>query len=359
MTTCYAALRNALLVIPEVDERRSSADRTPSGDGASDTTTHLDGHDLEALDARDGTVCCGTFDDGLYRSEDGGETWTRASGLPDSVTSVAAGGRPGEWWAGTEPSAVYRSDDDGRTWERRPGLTDLPSASSWSFPPRPHTHHVRWIEPDPSDPDYLYVSIEAGALVRTRNGGETWEDRVPSARRDNHSLTTHPDAPGRAWAAAGDGYAETADRGEVWDRPQEGLDHRYCWSVAVDFRESQSDSRAHQNSESSGDAADPSLVLLSSARSARVAHNTDRAESYLYRRRGDDPWERLDDRGIPTGEGVLRAVLARGDEAGTFYALHNRGLYRTTDGGDSWARLDVRWADAFERQTPRGLVLGE
>ncbi|SFF84073.1 hypothetical protein SAMN04488063_0486 [Halopelagius inordinatus] len=330
MTTCYAALREALLVVRDADDTDSDLE----------TSAHLDGHDVEGIDVGDGTACCATFDDGLFRTADGGETWTRASGLPDSVTAIVAGGRPGEWWAGTEPSAVYRSGDDGRTWERRPGLTDLPSASSWSFPPRPHTHHVRWIEPDPADPDHLYVGVEAGALVRTRDGGETWEDRVPSARRDNHSLATHPDAPGRAWAAAGDGYAETADGGETWDHPHDGLDHRYCWSVAVE-------------------SADPTLVLLSSAQSARVAHNADRAESYLYRRRGDGAWERLDGRGVPTGEGVLRAVLARGDSAGVFYALHNRGLYRTADGGDSWARLGVSWSEAFERQTPRGLAVGE
>jgi photosystem II stability/assembly factor-like uncharacterized protein len=328
MTTCYVALGGALLVVRGADENPS-------------TSVRLDGRRLEAVDVSEGTACCGAFDDGLHRSGDGGETWARVPGVPDSVTSVAAGARSGEWWAGTEPSAVYRSTDDGRTWAELPGVTDLPSASSWSFPPRPHTHHVRWIEPDPTDSDRVYVSVEAGALVRTADGGETWEDRVPSARRDNHSLATHPDAPGRAWAAAGDGYAETRDGGETWEHPQEGLDHRYCWSVAVDEP-----------------AEDGALVLLSAARSARAAHTVDRAESYLYRRRGDGAWERLDGRGIPTGEGVLRTVLARADD-GTFYALNNRGLYRTGDGGDSWTGVDVRWADAFERRAPRGLALAE
>jgi photosystem II stability/assembly factor-like uncharacterized protein len=325
MATCYAALRGALLVV-----RRVRTDPTVS--------VHLDGHDVECLDAAGETVCCGTFDAGLFRSDDAGATWTHVPELPDSVTSVTTGARRGEWWAGTEPSGVYRSLDDAETWVRCDGLTDLPSSSSWAFPPRPHTHHVRWIEPDPTDPDHLYVSIEAGALVQTHDAGETWEDRVSTARRDTHSMTTHAETPGRAWAAAGDGYAETFDGGETWDYPQEGLDHRYCWSVAVDHD-------------------DPTLVLLSAARSARVAHNVDRAESYVYRRRGDGPWERLDGRGLPTGDGILRAVLARGTDGGTFYALHNRGLYRTETDGDSWSRLDVPWPDAFERQTPRGMAL--
>ena len=49
-------------------------------------------------------------------------------------------------YAGTEPSAVFRSDNGGDSWVDLAGLRALPSAATWSFPPRPHTHHVRWIE---------------------------------------------------------------------------------------------------------------------------------------------------------------------------------------------------------------------
>ncbi|MFB6154709.1 MAG: WD40/YVTN/BNR-like repeat-containing protein [Haloferacaceae archaeon] len=326
----YAALEGALLV----------AEGSP---GDWETDRRLTGHDLECVVAHSDDpdrVLCGTFESGLLRSDDGGESWNRVgeSTMAEAVMSLAVNPHdPDEWWAGTEPSAVYRSTDGGATWTECEGLTDLSSESSWSFPPRPHTHHVRWITVDPDDPAHLYVSIEAGALVQTHDRGETWEDRVASARRDNHSLTTHPEEPDRAWAAAGDGYAETADGGETWRYPQEGLDHRYCWSVAVD-------------------PADPDTVLVSSARSARTAHRPTTAESFVYRRRDGDPWRRIDG-DLPTGEGFLRAVLAAGPDGGEFYALTNRGLYRTTDAGDGWSRQSLQWEDAFENQTPSGLVV--
>ena len=50
-------------------------------------------------------------------------------------------------FAGTEPSSIYRSTDDGAMWEDLAGLRDVPSYDTWFFPPRPETHHVRWIAP--------------------------------------------------------------------------------------------------------------------------------------------------------------------------------------------------------------------
>ena len=44
-----------------------------------------------------------------------------------------------------EPSEVWRSADAGSAWEQTSRLETLSSSSEWSFPPRPDTHHVRWI----------------------------------------------------------------------------------------------------------------------------------------------------------------------------------------------------------------------
>ena len=333
MNTVYAATREGLLIV----------------DADAGTTTRasaLDGRAIECLAVHPdapGRAFVGTFDAGLYRSTDGGQGYERVDEFgSDAVTAVAvAPGDPDEVWAGTEPSRVYRSTDAGESWTGLDGLTDLDSASEWSFPPRPDTHHVRWLEPHPTDPGRWYVAIEAGALVRTEDEGETWLDRVPGARIDTHTMATHPDAPDRLLTAAGDGFAESDDAGETWELREAGLDRTYCWSVAAD-------------------AGDPDRQLLSAARSAREAHTAERAETYVYRREGDGEWERLDGRGLPLGEGVTRPALARG-APGEFLALSNRGLHRTDDAGDSWepvvAAGDDDWPEAFDSSTARGLAV--
>ncbi len=117
--------------------------------------------------------------------------------------------------------------------DREAQTTELDSAARWSFPPRPDTHHVRWLALAPDDPEQVYAAIEAGAFVRSPDGGETWVDHPDGARRDNHTLATHPDAPDRVYTAAGDGFALSTDRGAAWTHPQEGLAHRYVWGLAV------------------------------------------------------------------------------------------------------------------------------
>ncbi|WP_323172143.1 hypothetical protein [Natrialba sp. PRR66] len=309
------------------------------------TTTRLSGHKLRCVAASPDAperLFVGTFEHGLFRSTDGGETFDRLETgdvfASEAVMSLAISPHdPAVLYAGTEPSRVYRSTDGGDSWTELGGLTDLPSESEWYFPPRPHTHHVRWLEVDPFDPDRLYVGIEAGAFVYSTDGGETWHERPDGSRLDNHSLATHPDREGRLYAAAGDGYAESDDGGEHWENPQDGLGHRYCWSVVPN-------------------PADPDQVLLSSASGASTAHTASRAESYVYRRTAGASWEGLDDNGLPTGDGVVRAVFATtGDD--TVYGVNNRGLFVTDDFGDRWERVDIEWPDELEMQTPRGIAV--
>jgi len=329
----YAVMREGLLVATgEVGDWR--------------TSTRFSGQHVESVEVSEhdpDRVFVGTFGDGLHRSDDGGETFERVESdafESDQFTAVAVSPHdPDEVWAGTEPSEVYRSADGGETWTRKPGLTDLPSAEDWWFPPRPDSHRVRSFEPSRTDPDRLYAGIELGAFVVTPDRGETWSEDIPGARVDAHQIVTHPQDGDRMYVAAGHGYAESRDGGRSWTQPDDQLPEasHHLWSVAPD-------------------PGDPDTVLASTSEDAFTAH-FDEADSYVHRYRGDGEWERLDDAGIPTGEGVRAAVFAMGDAAGEVYAVNNYGVYRTTDAGDAWTALDVDWPAAFESQDPRGFAV--
>lgn len=286
---------------------------------------------------------CGTRT-GLWRSADAGRTWEPAGPGIDHprITAIAVGpadrtDRFGSVYAGTEPSAVFRSDDGGETWTDLTGLRALPSAPTWSFPPRPHTHHVRWIEADRSVADRVFVAIEAGALVRTFDGGKTWKDRVRGGPYDTHTAATHRLSPGRIYSAAGDGYFESVDAGESWRSPEDGLNHLYLVGVAVD-------------------PGDPETVVVSAADGPGVAYRAPHAEAYVYRRTGRNRWE-LAMQGLPEASGTTASRFAtHADEPGVIYAAHNRGLFRSDDAGRTWNALDFSWPHPGLADGIEGLV---
>jgi hypothetical protein len=250
-------------------------------------------------------------------------------------------------YAGTEPSALFRSEDGGETWRELKTLKELPSAPTWSFPPRPYTSHVRYIVPDPSAEGRLYVAIEAGALVRSFDGGENWEDHKFLAPIDSHTLAIHSLAPGRIYAAAGDGffkagtgYAESLDGGESWFRPDEGLRHHYLWGLAIDPVE-------------------PDTILVSASVSPERAHIPNNAESRIYRKEGSGAWREVNE-GLPEPEGTVAPVLASNTaEPHVFYSLTNKGLYQSSDAGLSWQKLEVPWHEYYLGQHQQALLVVE
>ena len=254
---------------------------------------------------------------GLWASDDGGETWQESRLAGVRISSVAVSPADPELvWAGTEPSALWRSDDGGSTWQPTSPMDELPSSSEWSFPPRPETHHARWIACHPADPDRLWVAIEAGALLRTRDGGRTWLDRTQGGPYDTHELAIHPDAPEHLRVAAGDGYYESRDGGDTWRTPEAGLEVGYLRSVAID-------------------PGDPDVVVVSAASHPHAAYGAGRSDGRVERRVGAAPWERVTD-GWPQEPSTIAPLLRPGTEAGELWAADERGVHQSRDRGASW-----------------------
>jgi photosystem II stability/assembly factor-like uncharacterized protein len=341
MTTILAGMQNSLLVL------RSSK----AGWKAHESLMGTHPESIAFDPVNPSTAYCGTFGGGIWKTADGGQNWDKIGKdfiSSTNVTSVSVSplerGTEGSnvVYAGTEPSEFYRSNDGGHSWERMISLNNLSSSQSWSFPPRPWTHHVRWIEPDVNSPGYVFVAIEAGALVQSRDGGRTWIDRVKQGPYDTHTLATHRKAPKRLYSSAGDGYFESFDYGETWNKPITGLKHHYLYGLGVDSQ-------------------DPQTVIVSASSGAWQAHYAEDAKSFIYRRSEDTSgqWE-LISKGVPEPGGTMIAILvASSKNAGEFYAVSNRGIFCSNDSGISWKALDIPWPREYHSQHPWSLAIEE
>jgi hypothetical protein len=170
----------------------------------------------------------------------------------------------------------------------------------------------------------MFVAIEAGALIRTFDGGRTWADRVPDGPYDTHTAATHRLAPGRVYSAAGDGYFESDDAGGTWTRHVDGLRHRYLVGVAVD-------------------PADPDTVIVSAAEGPWSAYSPPNAEAHVYRKTMRRFWEPAME-GLSDARGTTVSYFAtHPDEPGVVYAANNRGLCRSIDAGRTWKTLKIPW----------------
>jgi hypothetical protein len=259
-------------------------------------------------------VLAGTRGDGARISVDGGDSWERIDLPEPDVFAVAISPADGALYAGTEPSRLFVSRDGG-PWTELEALQDIPSRDRWSFPPRPWTHHVRWIAPDPQMPERLLVGIELGGLMYSDDGGASFTDHRPGAKLDTHSIAWHPSVPGRAYQAAGDGAAWSRDGGRTWEARDTGRDLRYCWALAVD-------------------PADPDRWYVSAASGPGVAHSGERAQGRLYGWEGD-AWRALP---LPT-DAMPYGLASAGGELIT--GLTDGHMLRSVDRGETWTEAEV------------------
>jgi len=147
---------------------------------------------------------------GLFRSEDGGDSWTRlTNGLPETDM-----GRPGLSVCRSQPDRVYailqgadgglyRTDNRGASWEK---LSTAVSSSMYYGQVRCH----------PTIPDRVYVL--GTRLSVSEDGGRTFrhDGAGPSVHVDHHALWINPNRPEQILLGNDGGIYQSEDDGESW-----------------------------------------------------------------------------------------------------------------------------------------------
>lgn len=150
--------------------------------------------------------------DGLWRSRNGGATWTKLTGhgLPAGPL-----GRIGVGIAPSDPERVYaviqskhgvawRSDDAGDTWHK---ISDDTLLNQRPF------YNSR-LNVDPTNPDHVYFSAEN--LIETTDGGKSYRELRGAIHQDHHGLWIARD--GKRMIDSNDGGAPISlDGGKLWD----------------------------------------------------------------------------------------------------------------------------------------------
>ncbi len=158
------------------------------------------------------TFSSGGNKDGLYRSADGGRTWSRLTGhgLPTGIT-----GRIGLAVAPSDPNRVYalieskqgilwRSDDNGATWKL--------VSSNTLVDQRPF--YFSHIEVDPRNPNHVFTA--STELAQSTDGGKTFKAIARNVHGDFHAIWIAPSDPKRVIVGEDGGYALTVNGGDTW-----------------------------------------------------------------------------------------------------------------------------------------------
>lgn len=193
------------------------------------------GHIIQhlVLDPRDRTSLVAAAKTGhlgptVFRSSDLGRSWAEASRPPafesgdvheravETVFWLSPGhaDEPGTWYAGASPQGLFHTEDGGETWRSVKGWNEHPSWPEWAEWPddgTPDGSIVHSIIVDPRNRDHLYMGLSGGGVFESTDGGRDWAplntgcamDFAPDVDaaygHDPHCVRMHPANPDRLY----------------------------------------------------------------------------------------------------------------------------------------------------------------
>jgi photosystem II stability/assembly factor-like uncharacterized protein len=321
---------------------------TPMHQGFPDTnviTLAMDPSDVLILYA--GTSHDGQGGDGLFKSTDGGVSWSRTStGLPDDADIDAIAIDP------IDPLTVYAGSSGSDLMFKS---TD--GAASWMLSDTglPDEYKIRAIAIDPATPSTIYAGLEqtyssAGGAYKSTDAGATWIPTGSVELADLHILALVID-PGRTQTvyAGAVGYAnrqgiyKTTDGGLSWTHVLDGpnvnalaMDPRHprILFAGTDTGMARStDQGNHWQGDTQGITGLPVQAVEVNPRRSQVALAATVGALYRTTDRGST-WVALTN---VVGKASVQAFAADPIDGDTTYAAAGEWVFKTTDGGRTWA----------------------
>ena len=163
--------------------------------------------------------------------------WALEPGAPD---------RPGELWCGTIPGGLFRSEDGGDSWQLVESLWNHPDRKAW-FGGGADYPGIHSIMVDPRDPATIRLGVSCGGVWASFDGGASWASHGEGLRaaymppeqaydpkvQDPHRVVQCPGAPDHLWTQHHNGIFRSQDGGRHWQEIETAEPSSFGFAVAV------------------------------------------------------------------------------------------------------------------------------
>lgn len=272
-----------------------------------------------------------------------------------SVTElVAAPSNPQVMYAVSQ-STLYRSVDGGATWTRATDDTRF---------------HVAV---DAVNPSLVYAAVSL-RIARSVDGGVTWQELdTPGSGLPINQLVAHPRFARTLFAATNDGLFQSTNAARSWKRLGRGLPARYqahllvvdpaaprrlylaltdVATLAPRLFKSLDGGATWQRIDNGPLAGKPLLALVPHARSSRILYASTPEDIYKTAD-GGRTWTAIGHRGGV--EGITTALAVQADRPGLLFAGSSNGVYRSLNAGATWQWVLAGVDASLFLVSPRGL----
>jgi len=237
-------------------------------------------------------------------------------------------------YAGIEDAALFRSTNGGQTWSELSGLRGHGTGAQWQ--PGAGGMCLHTIILDPKNRERIYIAISAAGAFRTDDGGATWKpinqglrsqyipDPTAEVGHCVHHVAMHPAKSDVLFMQKHWDVMRSDDAGDSW--------HEISGNLPTDFG-FVIDVHAHE----------PETIYVVPIKSDSEHYPLD-GQLRVYRSRtGGNEWEALT-KGLPQENcyvNVLRDAMAVDslDSCGVYFGTTGGQVYASPDAGDTWAPI--------------------